>query len=122
MKKTTSCEPSLLYKNLPDRLKTAPPHLARVLTRIEWIRRFFEKLPKTLVEKHKIRVIPLEDSYPRLVILFPANQLVEALKGMHELAAEDLFSSVLYRPGDKNRDAWEASCLETLEQILPRVL
>jgi hypothetical protein len=101
------------------------PHLARVLTRIEWINNFFSTLPQKFVEGH-VRTLTLEAEYPRLVLLVPADSLAQTLCILHKHAARALFSSMLHDVPQQILKYWQKhwvnTCLKILGVVLPRVL
>lgn len=95
------------------------PHLARILTRIQWVDDFYRTLSDRLINRSKIRVLILEQAYPKLLLLAPAADLADMLREVVETMASELFSSMLLTSCN---EAARESSLWLLQQILPSVL
>lgn len=82
----------------PTILRTVEPHLARVMERSAWIKRFYAQLAEQLLNaapegQRPLRVLPLEVGFPTLRLLLPADRLDDALHLLDQVVTETLFSA-----------------------------
>ena len=77
---------------LTGEVTSVRPHLARVLSRIDQVNRFYAELRKKL-ESYPLRVLPIDTVYPTARLMVPADQIDAALQVLDRAIAEDLFSA-----------------------------
>lgn len=95
------------------------PHVARVLTRINWISDFYQKLPKIFTHDALIRNLPIETRFPRFLLMVPGNSIVKSLEVIHRVATQELFSSEMY---ESELESDRETLLEFLDLIIPQLL
>lgn len=89
----------------------AKRHIARVLTRIRLLDRFYHAVAPAL-DNAGIRALPLDQDFPRLRVLVPADRLSSALRVLSATLARELLSV----PGGQLPDtaAWQRMLLRPL--------
>jgi hypothetical protein len=97
-------------------IERVEPHLARVMERIQWIKRFYVALEDALIAE-QVRVLPLDVNFPTLRLLIPADQLDQTLRVLDRVVTESLFSATYH---ENWADRQEAHKL--LKLILPKLL
>lgn len=97
-------------------IEEVEPHLARVMERIQWIKRFYEALENALISD-QVRVLPLDVEFPTLRLLLPADQLDQALGVLDRVVTETLFSATYYEDWEDREKAHEL-----LKLIIPDLL
>lgn len=93
-------------------------HMARLLERIRSVGNFYEKLLERL-RAARIPTLPLETSYPRLLLAAPADRLPEILTVVLAGLGEDLLG---YPTFDPEKAEHVEDLLEILEGHVPPVL
>jgi hypothetical protein len=97
--------------DLVKQVTTARPHIARVLERVEHIRRYYQSFYRALLEAG-IRTLPIDIEYPTMRLLVPADRFERVLQVLYKSICTDLFSL----PSDQ----WPVEHL--VLQMLPPIL
>jgi hypothetical protein len=104
------------HPSFAETIEEVEPHLARVMERIQWIKRFYEALEDTLISD-QVRVLPLDVEFPTLRLLLPADQLDQALGVLDRVTTETLFSATYYEEWEDREKAHDL-----LKLIIPDLL
>lgn len=112
------CSGHLDSRTKGENLDKIDLHMARLLERIRSIGNFYEKLLERLIAA-RIPTLPLETSYPRLLLAAPADRLPEILTVVLAGLGEDLLG---YPKFDPEKAEHVEDLLEILEGHVPPVL
>jgi hypothetical protein len=104
------------HPSFAQTIEWVEPHLARVMERIQWIKRLYAALEDALIAE-RVRVLPLDVEFPTLRLLLPADQLDQALRVLDQVVTESLFSATYHEDTEARREAHEF-----LKLVLPDLL